>query len=418
MHPELEKKAVVVLCVLVILAFLCGFDSLRAQQAQERVYADTEDHGSSFLTGNVSDAGNAVDGNIGTKANLSVNIAGTAWIRMNFLDVPPTGKPVHIKFGNNMGLLNVASGVSIQAYRNGVVVGEEKGMGGLLSLLNGAFVNEIIFVPSDENGVPVAYDAVRITLTGLVSLGLNLDVYYAYYLQDFVNDIVCNSPVEVLYGSTSGLVGGLNTIEDPQNAIDGNVSTNSILRSNISVTDKTFIKTLYNTSSQPGDSVRVVFKNPGGGLLDASLLASSFTIRTYHNDMDNGVLALDENLLSLSLLPGSSDLQVLTYPVDVAFNRIEVSVGEGLLNALSSLHVYEMERIPTAPDLINDMVYTCFGEEATLQVDQPLINATYYWYTTATGGSPVFSGISYTPDFTVSGTHYFYVSETRPGCTD
>ncbi|MBC9797353.1 immunoglobulin domain-containing protein, partial [Sinomicrobium weinanense] len=47
-----------------------------------------------------------------------------------------------------------------------------------------------------------------------------------------------------------------------------------------------------------------------------------------------------------------------------------------------------------------------------------LINATYYWYTTATGGSPVFSGISYTPDFTVSGTHYFYVSETRPGCTD
>ncbi|UGU16982.1 hypothetical protein LS482_03700 [Sinomicrobium kalidii] len=425
MYLRLEHRAVVILYIL-LFPVLCGFNPVWGQQAQERVYAVSQTNGA--LLGAVSNPGNVVGGNIETNAALSVPVGAlglsSAYIQPRFSTLLSAGTTTYLKLGINSSLLGVGISISVQAYNNGSAVGTQVTLGSLLSLLNGEYLDEMVFTPQDSNGNFVAYDAVRITLNGgILSAGANMDVYYAYYLRDATTSIVCNTPEEVLYGSIGTLLSGVNQVENPLNSIDGDYNTYTHLRSNVGVADKTYIKSLYNTLSREGDSVRVVFQNPDGGLLDASLLASSFTIRTYNDDTDNGALALDENLLSLSLLPGSSDVQVLTYPVEVVFNRIEVAIGEGLLNALGSMYVYEMERVLKAPDVISPemvdgIVYACFGDEVTLQIDQPVTDSTYNWYTEASGGTPVFSGTSYTPDTTVAGTHYFYVSETRTGCTD
>src|SRR5690606_26243131 len=117
-----------------------------------------------------------------------------------------------------------------------------------------------------------------------------------------------------------------------------------------SLIGKTFIKTVYDTPSKPGDMVRVVLKEENGELLNLSLLSGNF-IRTYYNNIDNGFLEVDTSLLSLELLPGSNDIQVLTIPVDTPFNRIEIAKGEGVLELLGGLRVYEIERIPQSPKI-------------------------------------------------------------------
>lgn len=425
MYPGLEQKTVILL-LYTVLSFSFGCFILNAQQPKERIYAISQTNGA--LLGSVSNPGNVVGSGLTTSARLNVPVGAlglsNAYIQPRFGTTLAAGTPSYLKLGINPSLLGVGITISVRAYNGDTAVGTQVALSALLSLLNGEYLEEIVFTPKDSNGNFVAYNGVRVTLNGgLLSAGGNIDVYYAYYLQNATGAIACDTPVEVLYGSTGALLSGVNQVENPQYAIDGNTSTYTHLRSNVGVLDKTYIRSLYNTLSREGDSIRVIFQNPGGGLLEASLLATNLTITTYNDDVDNGALALDESLLSLSLLPGSSDVQVLTYPVEAAFNRIEVSLGEGLVNALSSLYVYEIQRIAkgpgiTSPQMTEGVVYTCFGDEVTLNIDQLLAGSVYTWYTTPTGGTPVATGTSYAPDTAVPGSAFFYASETREGCTN
>ncbi|MGS2741977.1 immunoglobulin domain-containing protein [Sinomicrobium sp. M5D2P17] len=425
MYPGLEQKTVILL-LYTVLSFSFGCLTVNAQQPKERVYAASQTNGA-FL-GSVSNPANVIGNGLNTSAGLNVPVGAlglsNAHIQPRFGTVLTAGTSTYLKLGVNPSLLGVGITINVRAYNGNTAVGTQVTLGSLLSLLNGEYLEEIVFTPTDGNGDFVAYDGVRVTLNGgVLSAGANIDVYYAYYLQNTTSSIACDTPVEVLYGSTGALLSGVNQVENPQYSIDSNTSTYTHLRSNVGVLDKTYIRSLYNTLSREGDSIRVIFQNPGGGLLEASLLATSLTITTYNDDTDNGALTLDESLLSLSLLPGSSDVQVLTYPVEATFNRIEVSLGEGLLNALSSLHVYEIQRIAkgpgiTSPQMTDDVVYSCFGDEVTLEIDQPVTGSVYTWYTAPTGGTLVFTGTSYTPDTTITGSSFFYASETRAGCTN
>src|SRR5690606_11105671 len=96
----------------------------------------------------------------------------------------------------------------------------------LISLVAGEDQAEIVFTPSSS------FNAVRIGSSG-VALGGGLKIYEAYYLKP-ANDIIsCDVPADLLYGSTGGIAGGLNAIDNPDRAIDADHTSFATFRANV-----------------------------------------------------------------------------------------------------------------------------------------------------------------------------------------
>src|SRR5690606_35150109 len=273
--------------VLLALLFLAGLDSY-AQTPMERVYADDESH-YGLLGGSVSDAGDAVDNNLTTYSELTVTLLGSVYQQLNFPEFAAAGTPVRIKIGIASDILSLLGNVQIQAYSGGTAVGSSVSLSSLISLLGGEDQDEIAFTP------PGSYNAVRISSSG-VALGGGLRIYEAYFYKPTTTNITCDQPLDVLYGSTGPIAGSLNGVENAYNSIDGNQSTFATIKANVSALNTTHITALYPAASSPGDSIHLVIRNPAG-LLDLTLLASNFTVKTYLDTQDNGELDLDPSLL-------------------------------------------------------------------------------------------------------------------------
>ncbi|WP_187774917.1 gliding motility-associated C-terminal domain-containing protein [Pedobacter sp. BS3] len=420
-----------------------------AQQPVQRVYANSaqksaDDYLLIIKAGYVENEGQAVDGNPQNAATLNstvvnvlgANIGGQAALRLRFTgaDKPSAGVPLTIKLGIGGNVLSALDGLTVQAVNgaatsnngNGNEVGPVYKASSLVNLLGGENQVEFTITPT------VAYDGVKIKLGGtgdILSAGVlaSAKVYHAYFTKP-ATGVVCNAPIDLLYGSTGNLAGSLNPVENPGNAIDGNENSSALLRANVSALNKTFLTAVYPSLSKAGDSIRLVIQPQGTGLLDATLLASNFTVRTYKDNTDNGALALQSSFLHLSLLGGSGNKYVLTYPVNKAFNRIQLSLGEGLVNALSGLYVYEMGRIAPspviqAPGLSGNTLTVCQGIALDISITNPETDAVYKWFDAETGGSEVTNGVSangtlFSPTGLAAGSHDFYVAVYRNGCTD
>ncbi|MFD2514318.1 gliding motility-associated C-terminal domain-containing protein [Pontibacter locisalis] len=70
--------------------------------------------------------------------------------------------------------------------------------------------------------------------------------------------------------------------------------------------------------------------------------------------------------------------------------------------------------VPATPSAAN--VTVCAGEAATLSVTSPDASLTYKWYTTATGGTALASGNSYTAGSLTASTTYYVDATTASGC--
>ncbi|RAV27449.1 hypothetical protein DN748_18610 [Sinomicrobium soli] len=397
-----------------------GHSPLWAQQAQERVYADEEENNDCLLclTIDVSNEGNAVDGNKDTYATMSISVIGEVWQKLYFTtELPDPNDPVHVKIGTNTGLLELLDNLTIQLFYDDDEAGDPITLGSLIGLLDGEDQVDIV-VPAP--GVP--YNSVRIRSAG-IALGGGVNIYGAYFNKPAVG-VTCNTASDILWGSEADLAGGVNAVDNPQNAVDGDNTSFAELHANVSIAGKTHLTALYPATSIPGDSVRIVFQNPGG-LLDLSLLSSSLEIMAYmdNEDDESDPLDLDANVLSLRLLPGEDNIQVITYPVDISFNRIQVSIGDGLATALSALRVYEIETVPkapeiTAPDIQDGEIYDiCYGNDITLNVANPVSGSEYRWYAAVAGGTQPKTGTSYTVE-NLDETRIVYLAEVREGCTE
>ncbi|MCH7415013.1 T9SS type A sorting domain-containing protein [Belliella sp. R4-6] len=364
-----------------IFVTLCASQrEILAQNA--RVYAENIAWGrSSFLAGSVSNLPRAHDSdpNLYATLNVSLGLGNSVWIAPIFDHTVVAGTPVRIKVGKSPGLLDLASSVTIRAFLGGTVVSTSINLGSLVGLLSGREISEVIFTPVNASGVPVSYDRIEIRLTGLLSLGLSFDVFDVYYLSDELS--VCESVKDYLYGSTSGLLGGLNPVINPQRAFDGDLSTYAELLSALSVGNKTHLTALFDDPSRSGDSIHVVLKNPSG-LLDLSLLTEQFSIKTFmDNTLVENMISL-ESFLSLSLLPGESDVYKLSFPTIGSFNRIEVSLEAGLLNALGSLQVFDISKTEHSANIEivdEDSHIFCVGESLILQQDVIYSGDSYEW---------------------------------------
>ena len=413
----------------IFLLFLLSFSTIcSAQDIKERKYATTFQASSTVLLNrDIKNANAAVDQNLETYAQmntlLSLSGSSRASLRLRFGKELPAGTPVTLKVGSESQLLSLLDNVTIQAV-NGVgsainntgnTVGNEVRLSSLASLLSGPQQREITFVPS------VAYDGVKISLGGLAA---SFNVYEAFYYE-YTGETGCPEALDILYGvSGNGLdvASLLNVVRNPSNAIDGDDNSRAELRANVSLLEEAFLEVPFNRNSLPGESARIVLQGQATGLLDLSLLSSSVEIKAFLNGQELADIDLGSSLVSLSLLGGSSDKQVLSVPISQSFDKIRISVGRGLLETLSGLNIYEIGQSPskpelTSPSLVGGIAELCAGGDLTLSVVSPVPGSTYRWYSVSSGGSPVYTGTDYELSDVSSGSYSYYVSQSLAGCT-
>ncbi|PTQ99530.1 gliding motility-associated-like protein [Mucilaginibacter yixingensis] len=369
----------------------------------------------------VSNASNAADGNPQTYATLNVTLglAASTYEDVIFPGKVASGTQVSVKLGTGDNLLSVTAlgGVSLQAYNGTTAVGSPVLASDLVSVL--ANNNQLIvsFTPTAQ------YDRVRVTLNGGLAGALSsFYVYDAFY--NGTGNVACNTAVDELHGISSGLlslgasVGG---VVNPQQAIDGNVNTASTLNAGIAAVGAYAQQTIiFQNQSVVGDSVRLYFSLPSS-LITLGVTAN-ISVSTYNgNTSNNDTQTFNSSLISLRLLDAASSKYSVTFAPSAVFDRVQVRLGGGIAGVLSTMNLYEAQRVIPRPvvrfnNVIASTVQTCAGSSVTLTVDN-VPNTTFNWYTAATGGSPVFTGTSYTVG-PLNANAVYYVEAVRNGCTD
>ncbi|MBL4674891.1 MAG: hypothetical protein JKY70_01585, partial [Mucilaginibacter sp.] len=410
--------------ITVLLILLCTTLNVFAQ----RNFATTQQNGRSDVSclGCVVDnAGLAVDGNLQTYSTLTVAV-GVAASTYQELIFPGPAKvaantPVTVKLGTGDNLLDLTllGGVTIQAYNGTTPVGGAIAAATLLSALSNNNQLELSITPT------APYDRVRITLNGgLVGLLSSIYVYDAFYTGNA--NVACNNAFDELHGVSSALLGlGVNVggVANPQNAIDGNINTASTLNAGIAALGASAQQTIiYERLSTVGDSVRLTMALPPA-LLDVGIL-SNISVSTYNGNTDNNdAVILNSSLINLRLLDlaGGRQRFTITYAPTKTFDRVQLRLGGGIASLLSSLDLFEAEKLIPRPvirfnNVATDNANVCAGSPVSLTA-VAVPNTTFKWYTQPTGGTAVFTGTTYSPGVLAATTSY-YVSAMRNGCTD
>jgi len=411
-------KHIALLCLL-LLMFAANADA-------QRIYASGEDHGTSSvlcLGCTVTNPQYADDGNIETYStlNIGVGVAANTYQELIFGTTKLAGStPVTVKLGTGDKLVSatVLGGIQLQAYNGTTAVGSPVLASTLLTALSNTDQFEVSITPG------ATYDRIRVTLIGgLVGALSNLYLYDAFYNGTAAG--ACNSPVDELNGISSGLLNlgaNIGGVANPQNAIDGNLTTASTLSTAIGAVGAYAQQTIiYEAPSVKGDSIRLTLSVPGA-LLQASIL-SDITVSTYNGA--NGTAEsylLNSSLLSVQILnSGAANPQVIvTYAPSNVFDRVQVTLG-GLVNVLSTLNLYEAQKLIPRPvikfnNTVTNNASICNGSTATLTATA-VPNTTFLWYASATATTPLFTGSSFTTPALTATTSY-YVAAMRTGCTD
>ncbi|RFZ90306.1 gliding motility-associated C-terminal domain-containing protein [Mucilaginibacter conchicola] len=410
--------------VTVLLLLLCSTLNVIAQ----RNFATTQQNGRADLLCLgcvVDDAGLAVDGNLQTHSTIRVGV-GLIAATYQELIFPGAAKvaantPVNIKLGTGDDLLDltVLGRITIRAYNGTTPVGGAIAANTLLTAVSNNNQLQLSITPT------AVYDRVRITLGGgLVGALSSIYVYDAFYNGNA--NVACNNAFDELHGVSSALlnlgvdVGG---VANPQNAIDGNINTASTLNAGVAALGAYAQQTvIYERLSTVGDSVRLTMALPPA-LIDAGVL-SNISISTYNgNTYNNDAVVFNSALINLRLLDlvGGRRRFTVTYAPPKTFDRVQLRLGGGIANVLSSLSLYEAEKLIPRPvirfnNVVTDNANICAGSSVSLTA-VAVPNTVFKWYTQPTGGTAVFTGATYSPGVLAATTSY-YVSAMRNGCTD
>jgi gliding motility-associated-like protein len=415
-------------CVARYIVVFCLLLLFSLSSYAQRIYANNQDSGATGLLClgcTVTNPANAADGNVETFSTINVSI-GLAASTYQELIFPGTGKvaantPVTVKLGtgNNLVSATVLGGITLQAYNGTTAIGSPVATSTLISALSSNNQFEVSITPSQT------YDRIRVTLNGGVLGALSsIYLYEGFYNGSAAG--ACNSAVDELNGVSSGLLGlgaSLGGVQNPQNAYDGNLTTASTLNAGVGLVGATAQETIiYEAPSVQGDSIRLTMSVPQS-LLSAGVL-SNISVTT-----SNGIggtaetYSLSSSLLNVQLLGiigGVQNITITYAPVNI-FDRVQVTLGGGIANVLSTLNLYEAQKLIPRPvikfnNVVTNNASICNGSTATLTaVAQP--NTTFLWYSQATGGTPITTAGSFTTPALTATTTY-YVAAMRSGCTD
>ena len=398
--------------VLLAIVLLVSASSVFSQQAKTRVYA-TGTNNSTDGGGSITDEDLARDGNINSASTLSIGLIGARYQVVSFPQAA-TNKPVHVKLGGGTNLLTLSPTITIQAYNGGDTDGSffstdyrvgaaQQVSSGLLSLLSGTNTYEFIYNPSTT----LPFDRIRITFGAITVGSTSIKLYDVYYEENATSAVACDTPVDILSGASGSLASGLTAVTSPSLAFNGNETDAATINAAVSAVNYSYLTALYPGTSRAGDIVRVLIENPAS-LLDLGVL-DEVGIYTY-----NGNTSVDSkddaSLLTLNLLAGTTRGWV-SFVSAGPFDRIQVRLGGGV-TALTSLNVYEIQRIAPAPTVTTSNVTIYSGKTATLTATVSSGDGIVWTPASANNTSTTFI----TPVLT--STTPFQVQATRSGCTN
>ncbi|WP_374950431.1 gliding motility-associated C-terminal domain-containing protein [Mucilaginibacter sp.] len=410
-------------CLIALCLLLLTTSKLFAQ----RNFATTQVSGrSGILCVNciVTDGANAVDANLQTRStiNVAVGVASFTYQELIFPGAKvAAGTPVSVKLGSGDNLLdlNLLGRITLQAYNGGSPVGGAVSAATLLTAASNNNQTLVTFTPTQ------IYDRVRVTLNGgLVGLTSTIYVYDAFYFGN--SPLACTTTFDELHGISSALLGlgvDVGGVANPQNAIDGNFNTASTLNAGVAALGAYAQQTLlFSSPSVIGDSVRLTLSVPQA-LIDAGVFAN-VSVLTYNGNASNDdAQSLNGALLNVRLLDLDNNRRkvTVTFAPTKVFDRVQLRLGGGIANVLSSLNLFEAERVIARPvvrfnTVVNNNPQICAGGTAALSINA-IPNTTFNWYATASGGTPILTGSNFTTPVLNTTTTY-YVAASHPGCTD
>jgi hypothetical protein len=271
-----------------------------------------------------------------------------------------------------------------------------------------------------------AYDRVRLNNRSISALGIGseyiLDVYNAFYINDFCGDLPSFTSMD---GSGINLdllkLGGA-VSNDIHLALDNNTSTYSSLSPGLLSVAGSVSQFLYfGNLSEPNDEVQITISGTPS-LLNLDV-ANTVRIITYNGSTEVSNQTLNEinGLIDLDLLGLLQTGNPSTFPISPggAFDRVEIRSGALLgLDVGEALRIHEVVRTPGRPTFENlegiegQTLSICPGESVDLSVSHPQ-PVEFDWYLDEIGGNPIFTGDDFPVDAALSESTTYYVSARR-----
>lgn len=412
------------------------YDADACPPAMERVYATKSSSWGSIITGGVSHKDNAVDGNPKTHSTITTGVGllgiGTTWQNIYFDHEVPAGTPVTIKLGKEYSGVMLAGGLSVQGldHSGKTIGGLQTVAGGLLDLLVADNVVEFTFVPSERSG-PKAYHGVRVSQGALVSVAQNAKVYGAYYSRPATGQISCEPVVsdvkpyvqDVLYGVEDlslGVASSLASVINPWNAVDGNMTTATIMNRAVSALNFATLTIVFKDQVMPTDEIQLTMEDPSSTGLSLDLI-TGYRFQRYNGNIAVGEPIEGLNVLDLRLLTFTNDkIGLIVGSFDEPYDRIKISFGSLVqLNLGDQVKIYDVSVIPALDygQIDGEDFEICAGGDLELENQDDC--TIYEVYTTEAGTDKLTTTDGFTfqlPTDVNPGENKFYVQAIREGC--
>ncbi|WP_085472650.1 hypothetical protein [Sphingobacterium psychroaquaticum] len=330
----------------------------------------------------------------------------------------PIGTKVYVKLGIGSNLLGLISSLTVRAKNATSYVGATMSVSGeLIGLAVGE--NDMIY----SFTTTAEMDAVEVKVAGVLSLGLSANLYGVWVEEatTSLSDCPPNDEIDVLKGSEELLKGVLNAatatvgVDNPSWAIDGSLTTKATMRAAVGVAAQAKLDIIFHTMSQPGDSIFIKVQDLG-----VLTLLDGFSIQRYLKGAPVGAPIYMGGSV-LSLLKVGTNSQIIFTTTTEPYDQISIRLG-GVLNVLSTLEIYDIERRPFIKTVANvdKRVYVCEGDPVAVGVVSPCL--VYDWYDSLSATTPLFSagGVRdgsnpYHPTGTL-GQRIFYIQQKVNGC--
>ncbi len=329
-----------------------------------------------FVGGNTLD--NILDGDLENFAEfggLNASVLGSSLISVKDVTTTyPAGRRAGFLIEDAGGLLStgVLSGLVVRTYLNDVLQETATTGNGLLSvgLLGGSNGPQRL---AFQTTLP--FDEIELGQTGLLSLGGNIRVYYAFE-EDPTCDADCTEEIIPANGYTpsivaarSGSFGGICafcSVGNRNQAIDNTLTNGATLDFGVSLGARLALAIdLGATLPESTQAGFVITRSGLLGLLDLSVL-SGFTIQTYNNGVLVEQQALNGNLATVGLINGGNQLS-LAITTTAAFDEIRLIADSGLIGIGTTITVnYGFVRRDSDGDGVVDCIDKCVGDDNLL----------------------------------------------------
>ena len=401
-----------------MMVFLC---SVIKGYTQTPTYATTV-----VSSTNTTTAGNAVDGNVTTRAVLSASCpssAGDAEITLEFNTVIAANTTAFIKIETQDALLSSLVQGSLGSLIGGLLGGQEftvTAMNGASAVLTGnsnnasTFATEQLRIVRNVGGnyfiriTPnAAYNRIKIVNKYIPTLCLGGNRFlYVYDAFTVTGSATCGEPVYTSTSATSILSVAGNNVTNPENVLTPSTTDFSVLNIGLLGVGPIIEQTVYYEGPSNATDVFGVRLSASASLLSLGIASNVSVVASYQGAaVQTKTLAELITLNALSMTGG----QITTLYINpgAAVDRITVRLSS-VVGVAQSLNFYGVTKTLSVPG-ISAYGAICSGNAISLTATVTT-GSQIRWYTVASGGSAIAttnSGVAFTTSVLSASTTYY-----------